>query len=558
MRGIRVLCVLAAAAGIAAAQPTVASVANAASNILTGLPNSGLAQGSIAVAYGRNLGPEKMVVASKLPWPRELAGTSAQITVGGQNYDLPIYYTVASQIAFLVPSSVPTGGGTIRVTYNGKTSATAPAPIAFRNLGIFTLNSRGTGPAIITYPDYTFVSQSKAADCGAPLTFCGAANPGQTLILWGTGLGPVPFAGDETTTPLPGDLPDVPLSVWIGGVSANVTYRGRSGCCIAEDQIAFVVPDNISGCSVPIAVQIGGAVSNYATIAIAPSGKTCIPFAAGVPEGGIQQLAAKDSPAIGYINLDRALSDQGNSDRGEAGFFRVKAPGSTVAAAIDERPIDTCTVRQYFNASGPGGDDPLDLLPLAVLDAGTSIAVTSSGRNRMLLKTEEGGYAAKLGDATAGNYLDPGVYTVTGTGGADIGGFTAAVTVPPPLVWTNPPANNTLVARANGMTVNWTGGDPKGTVSISGGGQVNSNSPGAPPRAGVVFNCRVRAAPGTFVIPRAVLGTLPAYNPNNPGAVYGYVGLAGFSAPTILTAPGLDASVVQSIFEGGSTQVRFQ
>jgi hypothetical protein len=50
------------------------------------------------------------------------------------------------------------------------------------NVGIFTLDSSGQGPGILTYPDYSLVSSVKAANCGGPSTACGAANPGDVPL----------------------------------------------------------------------------------------------------------------------------------------------------------------------------------------------------------------------------------------------------------------------------------------------------------------------------------------------------------------------------------------
>ena len=66
------------------------------------------------------------------------------------------------------------------------------------------------------------------------------------------------------------DMPNIPLTLWLGGVQAPVVYRGRSGCCIGEDQIAFTVPKNVpTGCAVPLLIQIGNQVSNATVMAIA-------------------------------------------------------------------------------------------------------------------------------------------------------------------------------------------------------------------------------------------------------------------------------------------------
>ena len=102
----------------------------------------------------------------------------------------PRYYTSATQVAALLPSNTPTGNGTITVTYNNQPSNSAPITMVTRNLGIFTVDSSGGGPGIVTYADYSLVSPTKAANCGGPNTTCGAANPGDTLILWATGFGP--------------------------------------------------------------------------------------------------------------------------------------------------------------------------------------------------------------------------------------------------------------------------------------------------------------------------------------------------------------------------------
>jgi len=542
-------------AASATAQPVVSAVANAASNRLNSLPNSQLAQGSIAVAYGRNMGPANLVIASTLPWPTTLSGTSAQIEAGGQTINLPIYYTSATQVAFLVPSNTPAGGGNIRVTYNGQTSATFAIGTLQSNLGIFTVNSQGSGAAIVTYPDYSLVSRTRAANCGGPNTNCGAANPGQTLILWATGLGPV--TGNESATPQPGDMTNVPLRLWIGGQSAEIVYRGRSGCCVGEDQIVFVVPDNVSGCSVPIVAQINNAISNYATMAIAPAGSTCTPYSPDVPASiDVSQLSAMASPIFGFIDFSRDEPDK--VDSGEAGFIRVNGSGQLLADAVDSIPPGTCTVTSFYNAPGPPDSDPFDTLSLSILDAGASFAVSGpGGRNRILPKGPEGIHGARLGDTSAGNYLDPGVYSITGTGGRDIGSFTASITVPPPLVWTNPP-DNVPVVRANGMTVNWTGGDPNGIVVIEGLGAFTPQGSNTI-IAGAAFLCLARASAGTFFIPPTVLLTLPFQTvpPGSRGA-FGTMNLNGVAAPTTFTAPGADFGVANYEYLNSRVFIRFQ
>jgi len=540
MKSISVVVLFSLTAAIATAQPVVSAVANGASNTLNGLPGSPLAEGSIGVAYGRNLGPANLVAASGLPWPTTLSGTSAQIEASGQTINLPIYYTSAAQIGFLVPSNTPVGGGTIRVTYNGQTSANFGIPTSRANLGIFTRNSRGFGPAIVTYSDFSLVSQTRAPNCGGPSTDCGAANPGQTLILWATGLGPV--TGNETTTPLPGDMTDHPLRLWIGGVQANIVYRGRSGCCVGVDQIAFVVPEGVSGCNVPIFAQINNGISNYATIPIAPTGSTCTSSVAGAPPDFLARLMAAASPSFGFISFDR----NERRDRAGAAFLKLNGSGQLLTEAIETLPLGTCMVRTFFNAGGPEDSDPFSTLPFSLLDAGASLAVSGpGGRNRMIPRGPDGDYNTMLGNTSSGNYLDPGVYTITGTGGRDIGGFNTSITIPQPFVWTNPPGN-ARVMRANGLTVNWTGGDPNGVVHIRGDSAVLTAPNSDIAFAGAQFDCIARASANTFLIPPTVLLTLPPQPVNPPpGArpVVAFIDVIHQSLGALFTAPGLDFGV---------------
>ena len=180
----------------AAAQPVIAAlgVRNAASYTLPGLPNAGIAQGSLFIVFGQNMGPAKIVQVSSFPLPTSagLAGTSIQITINGTSVDAIMLYTLATQVAAVLPSSTPIGTGTMTVTYNGQTSAAAPITVVKSTFGIFAVNQSGTGQAVLqnvnSATDRPFNSLTQSAQ------------PGQVMILWGTGLGPV--TGNEAAGPL--------------------------------------------------------------------------------------------------------------------------------------------------------------------------------------------------------------------------------------------------------------------------------------------------------------------------------------------------------------------
>jgi uncharacterized protein (TIGR03437 family) len=71
-------------------------------------------------------------------------------------------------------------------------------------------------------------------------TLTNSADPKSTMILYGTGLGPV-AAVDDAQIPTPGALPGTMPEVLVGGKAATVTYAGRSGCCPGLDQIILIV-----------------------------------------------------------------------------------------------------------------------------------------------------------------------------------------------------------------------------------------------------------------------------------------------------------------------------
>src|SRR5579862_3843380 len=123
--------------GLFAQAPAPAAVLNPASNIPAGLPNSGIAQGSIFVVYGTNLGPANIAQPSALPLPNSLGGTSISVTVGGTTVNAPLIYSLNSQVAGVLPSSTPTGTGTLTVTYNGA-NGTTPIQVVQTNFGIST------------------------------------------------------------------------------------------------------------------------------------------------------------------------------------------------------------------------------------------------------------------------------------------------------------------------------------------------------------------------------------------------------------------------------------
>ena len=484
--------------------PVISSVTNAASYIAVG-PSRGIAQGAIFVIKGLNMGPTAISIAPNAFQNTTLSGTSVAVTVSGTTVAALMYYTSAGQIAALLPSNTPTGAGTVSVTYNSQAGPTSPVVVVPNTLGIFTVTSDGNGAGIVTYADYSLVSSAKGANCGGVYTTCGAANPGDALIIWATGLGAV-NGSDAAGAGLGVNMTSLPLTVWLGNVAVTASYQGRSGCCIGEDQIVFTVPANTpTGCSVPLSVQIGNAVSNNVALAVAPSGsRTCTPTNTAFSAANVSQIST-GAPTFTYggLNLQRQDRFPGVQDQIHGEFYRFSLDPAVqpfIWQYIDAPPLGAC---QVFNS--PNGQINAPLTPLTALNAGAQLK--AEGSNGAQTADSSGG-DYRITVNSPNGYFAPGTLTVSTSGGPDVPATSTSVSIPvfPTMTSPMPDATTpTSVTRANGMTVTWSGGSAAGYVELD--GFSNTDNTG---NTGISFQCSAPAATGSFTIPPSVLLMLPA------------------------------------------------
>jgi uncharacterized protein (TIGR03437 family) len=527
--------------------PSITDVQNAASNIPSGLPNGGIAQGALFVVKGSNLGPATFIRQTSFPFTTSIGGTSIQVTVGGTTVDVIMFYSLAVQVAGILPSKTPSGTGTLKLTYNGQ-SATFPITVVQNNIGIYTVSTSGSGDAI------AFVN----ADAQL-ITPTHAANAGDVIVLWGTGLGAVNLDETMQVGSNQADMPNVPLHVYIGGKEAEVNFRGRNGCCTSVDSIYVTVPPGVVGCAVSVLMQIANTVSNATSIAIGDTSRTCTPINPMVPTGLIGQTG---SFKVGGVFLERTIETIAGisggpmtikTDVGGGTFEKITytiAPPT--GSQLDINSYGSCSVSNYRQGTNPpsttGGS-------VTGLDGGPSLSVMGPGSfgTKTLEKSTLGGFSLYGGqfDQTA-TTLVPGAYTFTGPGGADVGAFTANYTLPAIFTWNEQPTI-TSVNRANGVKITWTGGNPSGYVSISG----SSVFFGAAAATSVVasFTCTARVSDGSFTVPPVVLLALPPSGSSLPGGalIPGLLSVETLDYLPFGPPPGLDAAVVESIFLYGSS-----
>src|SRR5277367_673673 len=274
MRSALFLCILAALPALAQFNPPpeIFSAENSASY------EGPVAEGSLFVVFGTNIGPVNLVLADSLPLSAQLGGTSINVTYGSTTIACPMLYAATGSAAAVVPSSVPVGNATIILTYNGhSTPFPLPVTVVSSAAGLYSLSSSGLGPGVFTVAN------------GSAKTFAASAKTGETITAWATGLGPV--GGMDNL--LPSSFPNFPgVEVFVGTQAANVIYAGRSGCCVGLDQIAFEVPAGVTGCYVPVAVRTGGTISNFVTMPINIGGGPCSDSVPTIPVGVMNHAIA--------------------------------------------------------------------------------------------------------------------------------------------------------------------------------------------------------------------------------------------------------------------------
>ena len=145
----------------------------------------------------------------------------------------------------------------MQVIAGGQASLPRTIPLAPASPGIFTFSMDGKGAGAITHVD------------GSPVSLQAPAHPGELVILYATGLGPVSpaVASGAVATTVSATLS--PVTVLVGGTSVVPEFAGLTGCCVGLNQVNFRVPANQSaGDGIPVVLSIAGVRSNFVTLAV--------------------------------------------------------------------------------------------------------------------------------------------------------------------------------------------------------------------------------------------------------------------------------------------------
>ena len=517
-----------------------------------GLPGGAIARGSIFLITGKNLGPDTTPDLSD-PLQASLGGVSVTVTQGAVTVNAIPLTLSATGISAIMPSNAPIGASSVRILYKNSTSNPMPVRIAATQVGLYTANGAGNGPAI--------AANDNGDGTATPNTLQTPAYPGQTVYLSGTGLGAI--ASDTALVPNPVDL-TVATEVYLGGVLARVSAKGRNGP--GADRIGFAIPDAAPlGCWTPVYVKTaGGNVSNFATLSLSADGSPCqepnnVLSAALISGGNIGSYAA----ARINVRHDGGVRTPRDSTSDIFGAYEAQevAGPASFNPMFSLPPAGSCTA---YSVVGDLTRDPLSIIagmtpptgrPLD--NGGGATLIGDKGTKTTRQDVYPGISGTPLGSAapslplTHTPFLASGGLTLTLPGGDDIGAASTDAATPAPFTWTN--RDQILnISLSQGLNITWADGDPSSSTFI-----VAANAD-LPSNATALALCIVSPGSTSFTVPADALASLPATRARaiqSRSAVY--VGQWNLAAPPTISAAGLDFGAFLPIFVTGKT-VRFQ
>lgn len=483
--------------------PAITAVQNNYSYLQAGLPNYGIAPSSLFIIKGTNLASATTPVLQTSAGsgiPTTLNGASISVTVNGVTTHPGIYYAIATQIAAVLPAATPAGTGTITVTNGNVTSSAQPILVVQSALGFDTYFGSGTGLGVATDP----VS-------GVLFYYNNSAQPGQTIVLWGSGLGPDTADSDVAFSSSPHAV-NVPLTIYIGGIQANIGYQGSSGYP-GVNQINVTIPSGVpAGCGVSVVAVSGNIASNMVSIPVNAGGGSC----SDPVISGTTPLPTQNTYKFGSLQIGAATSAGKTTGTAGGDFIIVSGAESTNGGGL--LSMSNCAMGQSVTGT-------VSNVTTTYIDAG-AITLAGPGGTQPVAEYSTGIYTSVM--PTGFIPAAGGSFVFTGTGGTAVGPFTASVNYSNPLVWTN--QTITSIDRTQPVIITWTGGDTNGYVLITG----TSASPQtqSQPVLGGGFNCYAPVSAGQFTVPPSVLLGMPIGT--------GALSVENATTPTPFTAPGLD------------------
>ena len=221
---------------------TVSAVSSAAS-----YAGGGAAPGEIVVLTGTNIGPASLATLN-IVGGTKIGSQIGSMQVLFDEQPAPLLYVSATQTSAIVPYAVNGHSSTqLVVVNNGTRSAPLTVPVLAVHPALFSANASGRGQGAILNENSSYNS---------------AANPalkGHIVQLYGTGEGQTSPSGiDGLLALLQYPKPLSPVTVTIGGISADVAYYGAAPQAVAGLlQVNATVPPGVASGDQEVIITIG-------------------------------------------------------------------------------------------------------------------------------------------------------------------------------------------------------------------------------------------------------------------------------------------------------------
>ncbi len=416
-------------AGLAAAQPAIVTVLNAAS-LGTGIPSNSVAPGSLITVQIVRGGP---IVINP-----DLSRVSLKLrpASGGAELDAPVLQGFASSYLALIPRETPLGPAEAVLTVEGQANLPATFTVVRSAPGIFARGRFGLGPALV---------QNDGPDTPPRLNqFTDPARPGDYLTLWITGLG---------------DAAAADVTVEVAGIPVPSAYAGASPMFPGLDQINVALPAGLPGsCFLALRVRVGEAVSNVSNFAYSPGAGACKgPF--GFSTAELKALDDGQSVRLGLVSMrNEVMPDVGSLldpvyVRNEALFGEFTLRDAEDVALLAQ-PVTADD--RYFGCTSSNSAAFARLIYSDDFDLGDVLHAAAAGKSIDAPHTIPVLYLKVIDPKPPQDppFFDAGEWTVSAAGGRAVTAFSITQQLPPVLRWLNRESLGT-VDRGSDLTVTW-------------------------------------------------------------------------------------------------------
>ncbi len=390
------------------------------------------------------------------------------------------------------------------------------------------------------YIIYTYTANGRASDSTAPAVAA-------------TSRVPVPFDntnGLVTAVAVVNPNPNIEsISVNLRSSISGAVTEGSISDLPANGQLAFVMPGQFpetardrglvefytsSGTLSVIALRANPTGGLTSAPVYLETGSPVISGGAGTTGGG--GVPAGDITVAGF-DIAKTTSSVGvsNSIGGDVGAYTLAAWNAPYSGTR----IGSCYVWDFTYSAGgkyPGA-------PNVFLDAGAKLSLSGPGlpAGTTVPEVSTGfGPSYSLQLPAGMSFVDGGTYTLAGTGGTQVEGFSAQATLPNSFSVTNWDSISSI-DRTQPLTINWKG---TGFENV-GVGLVTITLSGTSVHE-VVVSCLAAATLGTYSVPTEALSHLPAIALASAGAT-----LAVSTAPAISAGPNTATTLTPNLVAGG-------